>query len=205
MDNKAYLDEIAVKGKKKFSAGPIMTPFMLKLVIVGVFAVIAMIIVGVMLSSRNDNSAASHEAVYFRMNSLMDKHGAIQSYIKKVKASELRSYTSTLLSSLTTSTSAIKSAAGRIGLNTGSASSEVATQNSRMMTQYEMELEEAYLTGTLDVTYASSTAYQLSLLLSLENIARTKTSDSAYAKALDDSIRDLTALEELFQTYADTH
>ena len=205
MDNKAYLDEIAVKGKKKFSAGPIMTPVMIKLIIVGVFAVIAMIAVGIMLNSGNDKAAAAHEAVYFRMNSLMDKHGAIQQYIKKVKASELRSYTSSLLSSLTTATNTIKGAASRIGLNTSSASAEVSSENSRMMTTYQMELEEAFLTGTLDVTYASSTAYQLAILIGLENTARQKTSDATYAKALDDSIRDLTILEENFRNYADNH
>jgi hypothetical protein len=205
MDNKAYLDEIAVKGKKKFSAGPILTPVMLKLIIVGVFAVIAMIVVGTMLSSNNDGSAATHEAVYFRMTGLLDKKGAINTYIKKVKASELRSYTSSLIASLTTSTSEIKGAASRIGLNTSSASADVSSQNSLILNQYLMELDDAYLTGTLDATYASSTAYQLSILIGLEQSARMKTSDGPYATTLDNSIRDLTALEESFRNYADTH
>ena len=205
MDNKAYLDEIAVKGKKKFSAGPMLTPVMLKLIIVGVFAVIAMIVVGTMLSSNNDGSAATHEAVYFRMTGLLDKKSAINTYIKKVKASELRSYTSSLIASLTTSTSEIKGAASRIGLNTSSASADVSSQNSLILNQYLMELDDAYLTGTLDATYASSTAYQLSILIGLEQSARMKTSDGPYATTLDNSIRDLTALEESFRNYADTH
>ena len=53
MDNKAYLDEIAVKGKKRFSAGPIMTPVMIKLVAAAAVAVIAMIVIGGVLSSPN--------------------------------------------------------------------------------------------------------------------------------------------------------
>ena len=53
MDNKAYLDEIAVKSKKKFSAGPILTPLMIKLIAAAAVAVIAMIVIGGILAAKN--------------------------------------------------------------------------------------------------------------------------------------------------------
>ncbi|MBO4855057.1 hypothetical protein J5500_01455 [Candidatus Saccharibacteria bacterium] len=205
MDNKAYLDEIAVKGKKKFSAGPILTPVMIKLIIVGVAAVIAMIVVATMLGSKKDDSAAIHENVYFRMTRLIDKKGPLATYIKKLKSSELRTYTSTLSSSLTTTTTSIKAVAGKIGLNTNSASGPVSSEINSLFTTLDSELDRAYLSGNLDVTYASSIAYQLALLISLETQARSKTSDATYAKTLDESKADLESLEESFRNYADTH
>ena len=73
------------------------------------------------------------------------------------------------------------------------------------MSEYMTELEEAYLNGVLDITYASSTSYQLTLLIGLETQARSKTNDPDYAEALDNSISDLTKLQKSFKNYSDTH
>ena len=205
MDNKAYLDEIAVKGKKKFSAGPILTPVMIKLIIVGVAAVISLIVVATMLGSRNDGSAALHEAVYLRINSLMDKKGPVQSYIKKVKDTNLRTWTTQLISSLTTAQTSIKAVSNKIGLNTSGSDADVKAENTKQMNTFKSDLERAYLSGRLDTIYATDMSYQLTLLINLENQARVRTSDATYAKALDDSIRDLTTLEESFRDYSDNH
>ena len=55
MDNKAYLDQIAVKGKVK--SGPIFTPMLIKIIAAGVVALITLIIVGAVISSSNSNNA----------------------------------------------------------------------------------------------------------------------------------------------------
>ena len=205
MDNKAYLDEIAVKGKKKFSAGPILTPVMIKLIIVGVAALIAMIVVATMLSNQNDGSAALHESVYLRITSLMDKKGPVQTYIKKVKSTDLRTWTTQLLSSLTNAESSIKAVSGKIGLKTGSYGKDVTADNTAQMSTLTNDLERAYLSGRLDVIYATDMSYQLTLLINLETQARSKTNDATYAQALDTSINDLTSLEENFRDYSDNH
>jgi len=205
MDNKAYLDEIAVKGKKKFSAGPLLTPVMLKIIIVGVAALICMVIVATMLGSKNEDNTSIHQSVYLRVSSLLSDKGPVQQYLKKIKASDLRAYTTSLISSLTTTEAGIKSAAGRVGFSPGSAPSEVSTQNSAQITTMTTDLERAYLRGNLDVTFASTLAYQLTLLISLEKQARTKTNDDAYAKVLDSSVRDLEKLEESYRNYADNN
>ena len=205
MDNKAYLDEIAVKGKKKFASGPLLTPVMIKIIIVGVAALICMIVVASMLGSKGEDNTSIHQAVYLRVNSLLDSRGPVQQYLKKVKASDVRTYTSSLISSLTTTEAGIKSASGRVGFTPGSAPSEVSTANSAQITTLTTELERAYLRGNLDVTYASNLAYQLTLLISLEKQARTKTNDDAYAKVLDASMRDLEKLEENYRNYADNN
>lgn len=205
MDNKAYLDEIAVKGKKKFSAGPLLTPLMIKLIIVGVFAVIAMMIVGNMLSDSNKKVAEIHEAVYTRVNSLVNPNGPIELYNRKVKSSALHTYTMSLISTLTTTKARLSAVASAINLDPANITPDVTAADQANLFTYNSELEEAYLNGVLDITYATSTAYQISLLISLENQARSKTSDANYAKVLDDSIRDLTVIQENFKNYSDTH
>ena len=205
MDNKAYLDEIAVKGKKKFSAGPILTPLMLKLIIVGSIAVIVMIIVGSILGNKSTDIAVVHESVYARITGLLSDDGPIKTYYEKVRSSDVREYASSLISSLSTAASRINAVSSSIGLNTEGLSSEAMAENDAAMSEFANELETAYLNGTLDVTYASSTSYQLSMLISLEEQARIKTSNAEYAEALDNSIRDLTTLQKQFKKYGDTH
>ncbi len=205
MDNKAYLDEIAVKGKKKFSAGPLLTPVMLKMIIVGAAALICMIVVASMLGSKGDDNTSIHQAVYLRVNSLLSEKGPVQIYLKKVKASDVRAYTSSLISSLTTTEASIKTAASRVGFTPGSAPSDVTSDNTAQITTLTTELERAYLRGNLDVTFSSNLAYQLTLLISLEKQARTKTNDDSYAKTLDSSIHDLEILEENYRNYADNN
>ena len=51
MDNKAYLDEIAVKGKRQGVGAGILSPMLIKLIIVALFAVIALAVVGNIISA----------------------------------------------------------------------------------------------------------------------------------------------------------
>ena len=85
------------------------------------------------------------------------------------------------------------------------ASSKVIEENSGTMTALMTTFEDAKLNGQLDKTLASETAYQLSMLISLEQQARAKSTNDDYAQALDNSMRDLEALQKLFKDYSDTH
>ena len=42
MDNKAYLDQIAVKGKNATNSGPLLSPLMIKLLIAGAIMLITL-------------------------------------------------------------------------------------------------------------------------------------------------------------------
>lgn len=200
MDNKAYLDEIAVKGKKKFSAGPILTPVMIKLIAAAAVAVVAMIVVGGILASKNGEVAEVHQMVYARIESLLDDEGPLNSYSERLKSSDLRTYTVQLLSSLESSRSAIETSGQNV-----TASGKVTDENSGLMMTYMNELEDGMLSGQLDKVYATDTAYHLSLLISLEQQARAKATNDVYANALDASIRDLQTLQKNFKEYSDTH
>jgi len=205
LDNKAYLDEIAVKGKKKFSAGPILTPTMIKVLIAGVIAIIAMVAVGNVLSSQNKKTAAIHEKVYVRIMSMADKKYPLTDYQKKVKASELREYSSQLANSATNTLANLKGVAKAINLDTSNISSDVTSENNTIKSKLSSSLQSAVYSGNLDNTYASEAAYQISLLINLEKQARAKTSEVAYAKVLDDSMADLEIILEKFEAYSDAH
>ncbi len=200
MDNKAYLDEIAVKGKKKFSAGPILTPVMIKLIAAALVAVVAMIVIGTILSNKNQEVAEVHQMVYARIDSLLDKKGPFNSYSEDLKSSDLRTYTVQLLSSLETTRSTLN----RSGQDF-TASENVTTENSALMSAFQYELKEATLNGQLDKVYATDAAYHLSLLILLEEQALAKATNDTYANALNSSITDLKVLEENFRDYSDTH
>ena len=200
MDNKAYLDEIAVKGKKKFSAGPILTPVMIKLIAAAVIAVIAMVVIGTILSNKNREVAEVHQMVYARIDSFLDKKGPFNSYSEDLKSSDLRTYTVQLLSSLETTRSALDRSGQDFAAN-----ADVTSENSGLISTFQYELEEAALNGQLDEVYATDAAYHLSLLILLEQQALAKATNSVYADALNSSITDLQVLEEQFRDYSDTH
>lgn len=200
MDNKAYLDEIAVKGKRKGAGGPILSPTVIKLIIVAVFAVIALAIVGNMISSKNAETVKLYESVYSRVSALADKKGPFSAYQNKLNSSELRAYNISTRSSLETTLSTLSSAAKGVNLNVSSISSDVKTKEKGIVNQFNSSLENARLLGTLDETFASEAAYHLSLLISLEREARAKVTDANFAAALDASIADLTVIQE---NYAD--
>lgn len=201
MDNKAYLDEIAVKSKKKFSAGPILTPLMIKLVAAAAVAVIAMIVIGVILSAKNNEVAEIHQTVYARISSIVGDESPYEEYADRLKSSDLRTYVVQMTSSLDTTLTAIDISYPEAA----NASNKVSEENTDTMTTLMATFEDAKLNGQLDKILASETAYQLSMLISLEQQARSKSANDGYAQALDNSMRDLETLQKLFKDYSDTH
>lgn len=201
MDNKAYLDEIAVKGKRKISAGPILTPVMIKLIAAAVVAVIAMVIIGAILSDRNSQIAEIHESVYARISSLSDKNGFMKENLPRLHNSQLRSHAvmlqSTLSSTKTDLDTLIKG--GALKVDPKHLSDGAKKTNNSEISRLSGVLSNAYLDGHLDTTFASEVYYEIELLISLETQARAKTSDARYAEILDRSMDDLLKLEDTFR------
>ena len=177
-----------------------MTPVMIKLIAAAAIAVIAMIIIGGILSSNNSDVSEKHQMVYARINSLVATSGPIEKYRKRLNSSDLRAYASQLLSSLQTSATNIK-----ISNQDVTATEEVTRQNSIEMTAYTNELQSALIAGHLDKTFAYNTSYQLQMLIILEQEALAKSTNTVYSDALNASIHDLQQLQEQFEEYSNTH
>jgi len=205
MDNKAYLDQIAVKGKVK--SGPIFTPMLIKLIAAGVVMLITMIVVGSIVSSSNAKVIQSHERVYVRISKLADKsyNAPLAKYSKLLRDSNLRAYANNLYSTLVSLNGNLGGVISSTGVNTGGISSAVTSAENASITAYTTALEEAILAGTLDRTFASETLYQISTLIQYEKESLKKANSPTYANLINQSINDLQILEEQFNDWTDTH
>ena len=205
MDNKAYLDQIAVKGKVK--SGPILTPMLIKLIAAGVVMLITMLIVGGVTSSSNAKVTQTHERVYLRIAKLGDKSSSapLTKYSKLLRNSDLRSYASNLYNTLLTTNASLSSVISTTGVNTSSISSVVSSEEATNLSNYTAALDNAILAGTLDRTFATETLYQISTLIQYENESLKKANSQSYANLINQSISDLTILQEQFKDWTDNN
>jgi hypothetical protein len=206
MDNKAYLDQIAVKGKVK-SSGPILTPIMIKLIVAGVVALLTIIIVAAVINGANAKVTQSFERVYLRISNLSSDNydNPITAYAEKIHDSNLRSYVDLLTSTISSSKTSLDGIIGTIGVKPEAISKEVSEAESANLQTLTSELEEGELSGTLDHVYASDAYYQITTLLQYEAEARKKTNNQQFADILDSSTRDLKILQENFHNWSNAH
>ena len=205
MDNKAYLDQIAVKGKVK--SGPIFTPMLIKLIAAGVVMLITMIIVGGVISSSNAKVTQTHERVYLRIAKLGDKNTStpLAKYSKLLRNSDLRSYATNLYNTLLTTNTSLSGVISTTGVNTAKISTVVSTEENANISSYTAALDDAILAGTLDHTFATETLYQISTLIQYENESLKKANNQSYANLINQSINDLTVLQEKFKDWSDNN
>ncbi|MBR3176915.1 hypothetical protein IKG13_01385 [Candidatus Saccharibacteria bacterium] len=193
MDNKAYLDQIAVKGKVK--SGPIFTPMLIKIIAAGVVALITLIIVGAVISSSNSKVTQTYERAYLRITNLANAKGPLQVYAEKVKDSNLRSYALTFFSSLKTTNVSLSGISNNIGIKPNDISKTVKGEEDANTADLEASFNNAVLTGTIDEVYASKFYQQISLLLAIEAEARAKTTNQQFASVLDQSTNDIVIIQ----------
>ena len=200
MDNKADLDEIAVKGKRQGVGAGILSPMLIKLIIVALFAVIALAVVGNIISGENTKTTQLYERVYARVAALADKKGPFGAYQNYLNSSDLRAFNVSALGSLETTRSTLASAAKGVNIDVKNITPSVKSEENGIISSFKATLDDARLQGTLDATFAQEAAYQISMLIALEQEVRAKITDANFASALDASIADLTLLQE---NYAD--
>ena len=205
MDNKSYLDQIAVKGKVK--SGPVITPATIKLIAAGVIALITIIIVAAVISGANAKVTQSFERVYLRISNLSSDNyeNPLKQYAEKIHNSDLRTYVENLVSSISTSKKKLDGIANSIGVKPESISKEVSESESASLQKLASELEEAELGGTLDRVVASNAYYEISTLLQYEAEARKKTTNQQFADIIDASTKDLKILQENFHNWSNAN
>ena len=165
MDNKAYLDQIAVKGKVK--SGPIFTPMLIKLIAAGAIILITMIIVGSIISGSNAKVTQSFERVYVRISNFGsdDYENPLQKYADSIRNSDLRTYCEQLRTIMYDTNTRLSSVISSTGVKTDKISKDISNEESLNWNNYIYALDNALLSGTLDRTFATETEYQLSTLI----------------------------------------
>ncbi|MBR3164513.1 hypothetical protein IKF15_04435 [Candidatus Saccharibacteria bacterium] len=205
MDNKAYLDQIAVKSQQK-NTSPLLSPGLIKLLIGAAIALIAMLIIGNIFSSGNNKVSTSYEDLYYRISTLADtSKSPLATYDQKLKSSDLRSYSSSLIDILRTTKNRYDAISGSVGIDSSNLSSSVTGDFDSSLSALNAKLDDAYLTGQLDRIYAYSMYDQITQLLNLELSISQKTSDQNLAELINNSRKDLESFQKQFKAYSDSH
>ena len=203
MDNKAYLDQIAVKGKKAMPGKPLLTPAIIKLLAAGIVAIILIFVVIAMLNSNNSKITQKYEALYARATNLVEESGPLVLYDQKLKSSTLRQYNSTFKSTVDSFNSTYSGMTTTAGFDPLTLSSEVTEEESKNNYTIESQLSTGYLNGTLDEVYAATMYYQVSVLLSMNEEAMTASTNAELSSVLNNFKTELVELQKLYKNYTD--
>ena len=203
MDNKAYLDQIAVKGKKAMPGKPLLTPAIIKLLAAGIVAIILIFVVIAMLNSNNSKITQKYEALYARATNLVEESGPLVLYDQKLKSSTLRQYNSTFKSTVDSFNSTYSGMTTTAGFDPLTLSSEVTEEESKDNYTIESQLSTGYLNGTLDEVYAATMYYQVSVLLSMNEEAMTASTNVELSSVLNNFKTELIELQKLYKNYTD--
>ena len=193
MDNKAYLDQIAVKGNKGM-AEPLLSPLMIKIIVAGIIALITIVIVGNILNSSNAKTTALYERLYSRINNLHGNNGPFKTYSKKLRSADLIAYASDLETSLTDTGNKLNGVISSLGVKTSAISKEVSSSESSRISNFKSKVDEATFIGTIDPTFATALSAEIDQLMVLERQVRTKTNNTSLVEILDTSLNDLTII-----------
>lgn len=205
MDNKAYLDSIAVKGKDTSKASvPILSPMLIKIIAVGVVLAIAMMFVGSLLSSKNKELKITYDKIYYTYNQLSQGSGPLYTYQRKLKSSTVRAITSQLQTSIINTNNQLKNAAGQIKVTVGTYDQKATEEVTADLNYLESEFESGFYAGTLDKSYATALYLQLSKMIAAQSEARQKTDSQAFASVLDASLKDLQSIQEQYKNFIDS-
>ena len=199
MDNKAYLDQIAVKEQPKSSSpfSSLLSPMLLKLIIGAVVLIILLIVVSAILSSNSSSNTASYAALYERYTILLDKEGTLQAQKDNLRSAELRSNTTNFITTGDTFISNYTSAINTSGMTITTGDPTIAAE----MTEYTTNLNNAYMNGYLDSSFASENAYQLTVLIQLETNIINTTDNNSLKELLTSNLESLKTYQEIYQNY----
>ena len=204
MDNKSYLDQIAVKGKNSSKSEPLLSPVMIKLLIAGVIALITIIIVGVMISNTNSKLTQSYERLYLRLSQMCDSNGPYKKYARFISSSTLASHALSLETTLTTTNKTLESMLSKLDVDKTNITKEVKSEETKTFNNYMTQLDNASISDQMDAYYSSQTANRIMQIVTLEKQVLKKTKSESLPGLLTTSINDLESLYEDFKNFNDS-
>ncbi|MBQ3352521.1 hypothetical protein IJG91_02620 [Candidatus Saccharibacteria bacterium] len=210
MNNKDYLEKIAAdtrtgKPKAKGLLGTIanLPPTTKKLLLGGVIAVFVIMIFGIIVSGGGDKNKEIDlvEKINLRTENMMED---INSYNKLVKSSELRSLGNSLNAVLTETNYAINTSLKEdFGVKSTTKTTKEKTQidEDAIMEEMTATLENGRLNAILDRVYAREFAYQIAMLIALEQETYSKTKKENLRSVLTSSMNNLDSLHTQFDDF----
>ena len=208
MNNKDYLEKIAAdtrtgKPVKKGILGTIsnLPSTTKKLILGGAIAVFVVMIFGILLSGGDKNKEIDYvDMINLRTANIIK---SIQDYNKKVKSSELRSMGNSLKAVLTETNYAIGTSLKEdFGVKNSKPNKEKTEEDEvAWSTEMNTELENGRLNAILDRVYARELAYQIAMLISLEQETYGKTNKDNLKNILTTSMNNLEQLHGQFDDF----
>lgn len=201
MDNQAYLDQISPIEKKTILSGDLFKSKVMKLIIGGVVAVIAIIIFGTII-----NSGESEETKCIKLQlHTQNLSTIVKDFQPSLKSSKLRSNSTSLDAILknisVTNENYLKE---KYDFKKSSISEKIEEQEQNLYAELNNDLFTAQINGYLDRTYARKMSYESALLRSyIENIS-VKNKTEEYKAELESFIKSLDLLEETFDSFSET-
>ena len=178
MDNKAYLDQIAVKETKKNQTS-LFSPALIKVIIGAIFLIIILIVIIGIFSGQNKASYDTYAELQQRYAKLIAEDSPMILEKEKLHSSQLRANTASFLSLAKSFTDIYSNAASNSGIDIYTLSGDRSSAIESEFTSFRDNLNTAYMNGYLDDSYASECAYQLAVLIELEeDIINTSTNDA---------------------------
>ena len=202
MQGQEYLNQISDENRpvKKSRRGILNSRFFI-VGMAGLIALIIIIIIGSILSNRNN----SEKNLNFALKLRLDNTAAIISdYQPKVKSSDLRSSSASLASVLSNTSRDLTDYLTAKYEYKDSDINKILTEEANLSKdELEADLFEAKINGNLDRIYAHKMAYEVSLIMSQENRLINMTKNEALKELLTSSYKSLENLYENFNSFSE--
>lgn len=205
MEGQEYLDQISAsvrpEKKKKDSSG-FFRSIILKVIIGGVVAFIAIFILGSLLSG--SSKAVKEKSIALKLH-IDNISTIISNYQPLVKSSNLRSSSASLSSILAnTSKELTERLTEKYDYKDKSVDAKTKSSEEKLLNELNEELTSAKITGNLDRVYAHKMAYEISIITMRETEIMNSTNDSTLKDLLTSSYRSLDNLYNSFNNFSET-
>lgn len=200
MDNKAYLDQIATKGQQQKSISSFISPAIIKLLLGAVILIVLIVVLTAVINSSNRGRYDSYSELYLRLSQLTAEDGPIDSNQEKLRSSKLRSNTANFMTIENSFLQKYSSMASQVGFSTVP-NSKISSSVSSDIGSYTTSLDDAYMNGHLDHTFASETNYQVAILIQLETTIYNDTDNTTLKDLLSANLENLKSYQAIYKEY----
>lgn len=200
MDNKAYLDQIATKGQQQKSISSFISPAIIKLLLGAVILIVLIVVLTAVINSSNRGRYDSYSELYLRLSQLTAEDGPIDSNQEKLRSSKLRSNTANFMTIENSFLQKYSSMASQVGFSTVP-NSKVSSAVNSDVGSYTSSLDDAYMNGHLDHTFASETNYQVAILIQLETTVYNDTDNTTLKDLLSANLENLKSYQAIYKEY----
>lgn len=202
MDNQAYLDQISPVSKKTILGGDLFKSKVIKLILGGIAAVIAIIIFGTIINS-GESEETKCIKLHLHTNNLSQ---IIEDFQPSVKSSSLRA-NSTSFDNILSNIEVVNEnyLKENYDFKKSNIDKKLEEKEQNLYAELNNDLFTAKINGLLDRTYARKMAYEAAVLSSYIEEIYNKTKDEEYKSDLKSFLGSLEVLEETFDSFSETN